>query len=128
MLARFAQQLKGYPAIVYLVNRKWAAEKNHGQRFAKALKKAHEWLYDPKNKKEAIAILKKYTKRDQATLEKVYDLYFVTDKLYSPDGAVNVSHMKEAVELIAKNTNLPKAKIPSPDQYLLSKSDGALLK
>lgn len=128
VLVRFAEKIKGFPAIVYLTNRKWAAEKNHGKRFTRALKKIHEWLYDPKNKDEAIAILQKYSKRSKEAISKVYDLYFVTDKLYSKDGALNVADMAKTVQLIAENTGLAKDRIPKPEQYLIPKSDGAMLK
>ena len=128
VLVRFAEKIKGFPAIVYLANRKWAAEKNHGKRFTRALKKIHEWLYDPKNKDEAIAILQKYSKRSKEAISKVYDLYFVTDKLYSKDGALNVADMAKTVQLIAENTGLAKDRIPKPEQYLIPKSDGAMLK
>jgi len=126
VLARFAQQRKGYPAIVYLVNRKWAATNDNGKRFTKALIRAHKWLYDPANKDEAIKILQKVTKRDPATIAKVYELYFVTDKLYSRTGALNVRDMEKTVRLIAENTGLPKDKIPRPAQYLIPKADGGL--
>lgn len=127
VLVRFAQAVKGFPAIVYLTNREWAATNDHGKRFTKALKHIHEWLYDPKNKDEAIAIMQKYSKRSKEAIEKVYDLYFVTDKLYSKTGALNVADMKKTVETIAENTGLAKDRIPKPEQYLIPESDGALL-
>jgi ABC-type nitrate/sulfonate/bicarbonate transport system substrate-binding protein len=127
VLLRFAQKIKGFPSIVYLANRKWAATNNHGKRFTQALERVHEWLYDPKNKDEAIAILEKYTKRSKEVITKVYDLYFVTDKLYSKTGALNVADMEKTVQLIAENTNLPKDRIPKPAQYLIPASDGGLL-
>jgi ABC-type nitrate/sulfonate/bicarbonate transport system substrate-binding protein len=127
VLVRFAQEIKGFPAIVYLSNRKWASTNDHGKRFTRALKRIHEWLYDPKNKDEAIAIMQKYSKRSKEAIEKVYDLYFVSDKLYSKDGALNVADMKKTVELIAENTGLPKDRIPKPEQYLIPAKDGALL-
>ncbi|HEU5019133.1 MAG TPA: ABC transporter substrate-binding protein [Pseudolabrys sp.] len=127
VLLRFAQKFKGFPALVYLANRKWAATNNHGERFTRALKRIHEWLYDPKNKDEAIAIMQKYSKRSKEVVAKVYDLYFVTDKLYSKTGALNVADMEKTVQMIAENTNLPKDRIPKPEQYLIPASDGALL-
>jgi ABC-type nitrate/sulfonate/bicarbonate transport system substrate-binding protein len=127
MLANFAKLEKGFPSIVYLVNRDWAAANDNGKRFTRALKRVHEWLYDPKNKDEAIAILEKYSKRSKETIAKVYDLYFVTDRLYSKDGALNVADMKKTVQSIAEYTGLAKDRIPTPEQYLIPKSDGALL-
>jgi hypothetical protein len=87
----------------------------------------HAWLYDTKNKDEAIAIMEKYSKRSKETIAKVYDLYFVSDKLYSRDGALNVADMKKTVQLIAENTDLAKDLVPTPERYLIPKSDGALL-
>lgn len=127
VLMRFAETNKGFPAIVYLTNRKWAAEKDHGKRFTRALKKVHAWLYDPKNKDEAIAIMQKYSKRSKEAIEQVYDLYFVSDKLYSKDGALNVADMEKTVALIAENTGMAKDRIPKSEQYLIPESDGALL-
>jgi ABC-type nitrate/sulfonate/bicarbonate transport system substrate-binding protein len=127
VLVRFAEKIKGFPAIVYLTNRKWAAEKDHGKRFSRALKKVHAWLYDPKNKDEAIAIMQKYSKRSKDAISKVYDLYFVTDKLYSKTAALNVADMKKTVALIAENTGMAKDRVPKPEQYLIPESDGALL-
>jgi len=127
MLANFAKQEKGFPSIVYLVNRNWAATNDNGKRFTRALKRVHTWLYDPKNKDEAIAILEKYSKRSKETIAKVYDLYFVTDRLYSKDGALNVADMEKTVRLVAENTGLAKNLIPKPEQYLIPASDGALL-
>jgi ABC-type nitrate/sulfonate/bicarbonate transport system substrate-binding protein len=127
MLANFAKLEKGFPSIVYLVNRDWAAANNNGIRFTRALKKVHAWLYDTKNKDEAIAIMEKYSKRSKETIAKVYDLYFVSDKLYSRDGALNVADMKKTVQLIAENTDLAKDLVPTPERYLIPKSDGALL-
>lgn len=128
VLANFAKEQKGFPSIVYLVNREWAATNDRGKRFTRALKRVHEWLYDPKNKDEAIAILEKHSKRTKETIAKVYDLYFVTDKLYSKDGALNVADMERTVQLIAENTGLAKSDVPTPEQYLIPKTDGALLK
>ena len=49
-LAKYAD-LRAYPPILYCVNRDWAAKGNAGKRAAAAIKKGHEWMWDPNNKR-----------------------------------------------------------------------------
>ena len=107
-LYRFTKLKPIYPPSYYAVNRKWADEKDHGNRIIRILTRAHDWLWDPKNRAEAIAILKKYTKRDDETLEKIYDQYFVTDKLYSPDGKVKMEGAQTIIDEMVGRGELKK--------------------
>lgn len=118
--------LKSYPGIVYAVNRKWAATKEHGKRLAKVLNKSHAWLYDPKNHDEAISILAKYTKRDRDILEDIYKLYFVTDKLYSKTASVDAKGLARLVSLMVKNGEVGVKEAPPPKSYLLPASLGGM--
>lgn len=118
--------LKSYPGIVYAVNRNWAGTKDHGKRLARALNKAHAWLYDPKNHDEAISILAKYTKQDRAILEDIYKLYFVTDKLYSKDASVHKEGLARLVSLMVKNGEVGVKETPPPKSYLLPASLGGM--
>lgn len=126
VLARFATEMKDYPSIVYLVSRSWAATDQHGIRFSRALRKAHEWLYDPANKAQAISVLQKYSKLDPDVIAKVYDLYFVTDKLYTRDGAVDLGAMKQTVDVIARHMGITAGSTPTAEQYLIKPADGGL--
>jgi ABC-type nitrate/sulfonate/bicarbonate transport system substrate-binding protein len=124
VLFRFAKEFKDFPSIGYLVNRDWVSTNNRGKRFMKALRHVHEWLYDPANRDEAIAILQKYTKRSKEALSQVYDLYFVTDKLYSRTGEINVDAMEKTVKRFSKNARLPASSMLQPTQYLIPEADG----
>ena len=124
-LFRFAS-LPSFPALVYVASRTWAAENNHGKRFTAAITKAHSFLYDLKNRDEAVTILAKYTKRDAALLGGVYDLYFVTDKLYSRDAAVSVAGLERVTALMAANGEFQAKAPPPPSAYILPSSVGAL--
>ncbi len=55
---------KPLPPVLYVVNRQWAAQKEHSKRLSRAIVRSHQWLLDPGNRSEAIAILQKYTKRE----------------------------------------------------------------
>jgi ABC-type nitrate/sulfonate/bicarbonate transport system substrate-binding protein len=117
-LYRFTKLKAAYPPSYYAVNRKWAAEKNHGERILRVLKRSHDFLWDPKNKAEAISILKKYTKRDEALLEKIYEQYFVTDKLYSRDAKVSVTGMQTIIDEMVERGDLKKGAV-TPQMVIL---------
>jgi transposase-like protein len=87
---------------------------------------AHQWLYDPKNHDAAIDFIQKYTKRPKNVLDKVYQLYFVTDKLYTRDGAVSAVGLKNVIHDMVANGEITEAQMPSPDSYLLPKAIGGL--
>jgi len=71
--------------------------------YLRALSDAIDWIYDPANRDEAIAILAKGTKLDQASAARTY-AYFVEDlkplsrKLAIPDQIVSAT-VKTLVEL-----------------------------
>lgn len=125
VLAHMAS-IKSHPAIVLVVSRNWAGTQDHGKRLAEAIKQAHAWLYDPKNRDEAITILAKYTKRDRDILEEIYKLYFVTDKLYSKNGSVDAEGLARLVSLMTKNGETgTKTALPA-ESYLLPASLGGM--
>jgi ABC-type nitrate/sulfonate/bicarbonate transport system substrate-binding protein len=117
-LYRFAGLLPAYPPSYYAVSRKWAAQKDHGARIVRVLMRAHRWLWDPKNRAEAIAILKTYTKRSDAILGQIYDQYFVTDKLYSPDGKVQLKGVQTIIDDMVARGELKTGAI-TPQQVAL---------
>jgi hypothetical protein len=93
---------------------------------ARALKRAHDWLYDPGNRGEATAILQKYTKREPAQLAPIYDLYVGNDAILSRDGAVVVADVDKVIAQMAENGAIPKGTSVSPDLYLLPRELGGL--
>lgn len=118
--------MQSYPSIVYAVNRNWAAEKDHGKRLAQAFREIHAWLYDPKNHDEVIAVLAKYTKQDRPVLEDIYKLYFISDKIYTRDGSVDVKGLARLVSLMTKNGEIGAQVEPKPADYLLPASLGGM--
>lgn len=123
-LAYFSD-LRPYPSILYGVGREWAAKNDAGQRMTRALRAAHEWLQKPDNKAEAITILQKATKRDAATAGKVYDIYFVDKKIYSPTGAIELSGLNRVIADIAAEGEILKAATPA-SKYLIAQESGGL--
>jgi ABC-type nitrate/sulfonate/bicarbonate transport system substrate-binding protein len=125
VLYRFSDG-EAFPSILYSVAASWAQQGNHGVRLQRALRRAHDWLYDPPNRGEAIAILQKYTKREPSQLAPIYDLYVAKDAILSRDGAVVVADVDKVIAQMAENGAIPKGTIISPNLYLLAKELGGL--
>jgi ABC-type nitrate/sulfonate/bicarbonate transport system substrate-binding protein len=125
VLYRFSDG-EAFPSILYSVATGWAQQGGHGIRLARALKRAHDWLYDPGNRGEAIAILQKYTKREPGQLAPIYDLYVGKDAILSRDGAVVVADVDKVIAQMAENGAIPKGTSVSGDRYLLPKELGGM--
>jgi ABC-type nitrate/sulfonate/bicarbonate transport system substrate-binding protein len=118
--------LHAYPSILYAMSRDWAARGEAGQRVSRAIAKAQAWLWDPGNRAEAIAILGKYTKRETDICQAIYEQYFVTDKLYSRDGAIDMAGFAQVLAVMARETDIVKAPVPPPTKFVLEKNLGGL--
>jgi ABC-type nitrate/sulfonate/bicarbonate transport system substrate-binding protein len=115
-----------FPPILYSIGEAWAAEARRGERLSRALVRAHRWLFDPANREEAIAILRKYTKREPEIAAPIYDAYFGDHGSYSPDGAIDATNMQQVIALMTHYGALPVGAISSTGQYLLPKALGGL--
>ena len=83
-----AQLKAGQVPTFYLVRRSWA-EKNKPAvvRVIKALNRAHDWLFNPANKAEAIQIIAKHTSVAPDLVTQIHDLYFTKPgTIYSKNG------------------------------------------
>jgi ABC-type nitrate/sulfonate/bicarbonate transport system substrate-binding protein len=125
VLYRFSEG-EAFPSILYSVAASWAQQGGHGVRLQRALRRAHDWLYDPGNRGEAIAILQKYTKREPSQLTPIYDLYVGKDAILSRDGAVVIADVDKVIAQMAENGAIPKGTLVSPELYLLPKALGGL--
>jgi len=119
--------LGNYTPILLLANRSWAAQDQHGLRFARALTRAHQWLFDPANESEAIAILQKYTKTSADIAAHVYRSFFVTDKIYKPDPGIDLAGLRRVTATMVAVGEIPADKIPAPEQLVLPKESGGLM-
>jgi ABC-type nitrate/sulfonate/bicarbonate transport system substrate-binding protein len=74
-------------------------------RYLKSLIEATRWLYDPKNKEEAIAIHMRALKSDRESAKEDYK-YLVQDlQSFARDGLVSKVSFDKAMELRAKEGN-----------------------
>jgi ABC-type nitrate/sulfonate/bicarbonate transport system substrate-binding protein len=95
---------KDYGFLTLISRPRWLRENPEAARgYLRALSDAVDWIYDPANRDEAIAILAKGTKLDPAVARQTYD-YFVGDlrplsrKLAIPD-AIVATTIKTLVDL-----------------------------
>jgi ABC-type nitrate/sulfonate/bicarbonate transport system substrate-binding protein len=117
---------KPIPPVLYVVNRQWAAQKERGKRLSRAIVQSHGWLLDPGNRNEAIAILQKYTKRDTAVMDAVYDLFIAKDRLYTADAAVDTVGVDTEIATMIEKGILPSGTTISPRDYMLPRELGGL--
>jgi len=124
-IARY-DELGDCPPSLVVVSRNWAAQDRNGIRFGHALRRAHEWLSDTANRTEAQDILAKYTKVAPEVARQVYEILFITDKIYSRDGAVDMNGIKNALQLVADAGEIAADKLPAPESLVLSAAEGGL--
>jgi len=118
--------LRAFQPVLYMVNRDWAAKQDNGKRLAQAIRRAHEWLWNPDNRAEAIAILMKATKRERPIIEAVYDEYFVTRKIYSRDGEIDPAGIDTVLADMAEDGGQIGSPPPPASKFLLDRELGGL--
>jgi ABC-type nitrate/sulfonate/bicarbonate transport system substrate-binding protein len=129
LLARY-RTMRSCPPGLYVVNQTWATRGDAGRRVAHAIQHAHAWLWDPANKAEAIRILAKYAKIGETTgdtvLAAVYREYFVTDRIYGRDGAIELAGLQRALDDMASEGEVFKV-APPARRFVLDPQLGAIL-
>lgn len=125
-VAHYAGQ-RLYPSILYSMSRDWAAKGEAGMRVSRAFQKGHQWLWNPDNKAEAIAVLAKSTKQPAEICAAIYDQYFVTDKLYSKRGEIDMAGFTQAIADMVTDTDIVKAPAPPASKFVLPKELGGII-
>jgi NitT/TauT family transport system substrate-binding protein len=111
-LGDIGQYLKDFPFTVWAVNTNWA--KDHRDAllgYLRAYSRAVAWLYDEKNKSEAVSLLVKYAKQNAADAAATYD-YFIKIGAYSTDGVISPDGYKAMVTTLVRFGDLHE---PVPD-------------
>ncbi|MBI4273743.1 MAG: ABC transporter substrate-binding protein [Rhizobiales bacterium] len=119
------EALRAYPAIIYVLNKDWAAKGEAGKRVAQAITKGHKWMWDPNNKAESLAVLSKFTKQPVSLLEAVYADYFVKQKIYSKDGVLDLAGLGNALADMAADGAVFTA-APPASKFVLSRDLGGM--
>jgi hypothetical protein len=91
--------------------------------FLKAMIEGQRFLYDPRNKEDAIAIHMKLLKSSRDVAEGDYRFLVEEFKPFPTDGSVNKQAMEKTMELRARAGRYEEKKVPSYAQYV----DGSLV-
>jgi len=82
--------LKDFPFTVWAANTDWAAKNREALlSYIRAYSRAVHWLYDPKNKDQAVDILVKYSKQDRKDSADTYDYFVGKLRAFSANGRIS---------------------------------------
>lgn len=89
------------------VNTNWAAaNKDTAEKLIKIYNDSIGWLYDPKNRDEAVEILMKVSKIKKDDVEKAYD-FLIGGKYFEPTGKVSKSRLNKLVDALKTLGDIP---------------------
>jgi NitT/TauT family transport system substrate-binding protein len=93
--------LKDFPFTVWAVNTDWAARNREALLgYVRAYGRAIRWLYDPKNKDQAVDILVKYSRQDRKDSADTYDYFVSKLRAFSADGLISDSSYKKMTDAL----------------------------
>jgi ABC-type nitrate/sulfonate/bicarbonate transport system substrate-binding protein len=93
--------LKDFPFTVWAANTDWAAKNREALLgYIRAYSRAIHWLYDKKNKGQAVDILVKYSKQDPKDSADTYDYFVAKLRAFSADGRISDSSYKRMTDAL----------------------------
>lgn len=93
--------LKDFPFTVWAANTDWAAKNRDVLLgYIKAYSRAVAWLYDPKNKDQAVDILVKYSKQDRKDSADTYDYFVNKLHAFSANGKLSAASYKKMTDAL----------------------------
>jgi ABC-type nitrate/sulfonate/bicarbonate transport system substrate-binding protein len=100
------------------VRRDWAqANEDVVVRYLRANTRALQWLYDPANRAEALAILEKYTKTEPEYAARSYDLLIDRLQMFARNGELDPAAFEGTMKVLVDEGDLP-APAPPVSKYL----------
>ncbi|MBI4317035.1 MAG: ABC transporter substrate-binding protein [Chloroflexi bacterium] len=104
---------KEFPWASLVVKASWAkANEDVVVRTVRSVAKATLWMYDPKNKAEAIKILADYTKAEEGPARQTYELYIEKEQALGRNAQINMEGLQNAIKVMIEAGNLQP---PEPD-------------
>lgn len=109
--------LKNFPFTVWAANTDWAARNRDALLgYIKAYSRAVRWLYDTKNKDQAVDILVKYSKQDRKDTADTYDYFIKELHAFSTNGKLSELGYKKMTDALVNWGDL-KAPVPPMSQF-----------
>ena len=95
------------PFAAIATNTTWAnANKSTVEKLIRVYNQSMAWLYDPKNRDEAVQILVKVSKIKQEDVEKAYD-FLIGGKYFEPTGKVSKARVNKLVDALKTLGDVP---------------------
>jgi NitT/TauT family transport system substrate-binding protein len=117
-LAVSTEAVKLLPFNSVVVRRDWArAHAAELVRFLRAFRQSADWLYDPANREEAIAILVERTKVEDQHARRTYDLAVTQERIFAEHGRISLEGLETMLDMLAETGDLSRP-LPSPTKYV----------
>lgn len=95
------------------VSRAWGTKNSDVVKsFMRAQAAAVAWLYDPANKGEALQILMKETRADEAAAGHAYDIYVTRLRMYGNNGCIETNGIQPVITLMSEVNKLINKDLP----------------
>src|SRR5215475_11365713 len=113
--------LKDFPFTVWAANTDWAAKNRETLlSYIRAYSRATHWLYDPKNKDQAVNILVKYSKQDRKDSADTYDYFVGKLRAFSANGRISSESYKRMTDALVQWGDLSQPIPPASKFFDLS--------
>ena len=98
-LGEIGDSLKDFPFTVWAANTNWAAANKQALlAYVRIYGRAVRWLYDAKNKDQAVDFLVKYSKQTRQDSADTYDYFLIKTKAISRDGLISEATYKRMTD------------------------------
>jgi ABC-type nitrate/sulfonate/bicarbonate transport system substrate-binding protein len=106
---------------VWAANTDWAAKNREALLgYIRAYSRALRWLYDAKNKDQAVDILVKYSKQDRKDSADTYDYFVAKLHAFSANGRISPESYKRMTDALAQWGDLSQPVPPASKFFGLS--------
>jgi ABC-type nitrate/sulfonate/bicarbonate transport system substrate-binding protein len=118
VLAKSEDYVQNYARGLGATRREWA-NKNEDLlvRFTRAMIRATDWVTDPKNKEEVIAILLPENRNNKARAEAIYAESLSPRFGFTPRSRIDMEGIRSVLQL-RETAGLMKPPVPKPDKYV----------
>lgn len=113
--------LRNFPFTVWAANTTWAAKNGEALLgYIRAYSRAVRWLYDSKNKDQAVDFLVKYSKQDRRDSADTYDYFVSKLRAISADGRISSESYQSMTDALVRWGDLSKPVPPISKFFDLS--------
>jgi ABC-type nitrate/sulfonate/bicarbonate transport system substrate-binding protein len=118
LLARSEDHVQHYARGLGATRREWAnANEDLLVRFVRAIVRATDWVKDPKNKEEAIAVLIPENRDSKVRAEEMYEESLSSRFGLTPRSRIDIAGIQSVLQL-RETAGLMKPPVPKPEKYI----------